>query len=212
MGRLYAAYVVATLALVLAPGATTAVVVRNTLAGGQVAGVRAALGAAAANTLHATLAGVGLWVLLQRWPMVLDAIRIGGAAYLGWLGLNSLTRAWTGGRRHRAPRLEPESPRPPAAPIASSFVEGLTVNILNPAIIGFYLAVVPTFMPPSPPAYYFVVLAATHVLLALACHTAWATAFHTLRHVVARPRVWLTIELGSAAAMLWLAGRVLGQL
>lgn len=211
MGRLYAAYVVATLALVLAPGATTAVVVRNTLAGGQVAGVRAALGAAAANTLHATLAGVGLWVLLRRWPVVLDAIRIGGAAYLAWLGLNSLVRAWTGSRRQLTSGPAPDA-RPPAVPIASSFVEGLTVNILNPAIIGFYMAVVPTFMPPSPPPYYFGVLAATHIILALACHTAWATAFHTLRHVVARPGVRMTLELGSAAAMLWLASRVWGQL
>ena len=67
-------------------------------------------------------------------------------------------------------------------------------------------------MPPSPPAYYFAVLAATHILLALACHTGWATAFHVLRQVVARPRVHMALEVGSAAALLWLAARVLGQL
>ena len=211
MGALYAAYVAATLILVLAPGATTAVVVRNTLAGGHRAGVRAALGAAAANSLHATLAGLGLWVLLQRRPAVLDAIRLGGAAYLAWLGVKSLARAWTG-RRESGPRPEPGEPSRSPAPHQSSFVEGFTVNILNPAIISFYLAVVPTFMPAAPPAYYFVVLSATHIVLALACHTAWATAFHVLRQVVERPGMRIALELGSAAAMLWLAGRVLGQL
>ena len=211
MGPLYAAYVAATLILVLAPGATTAVVVRNALAGGHRAGVQAAIGAALANTLHATLAGLGLWVLLRRWPVVLDAVRLGGAAYLAWLGVKSLARAVTGPRQLASHSVSGEAGDGRVSN-RSSFVEGLTVNILNPAIISFYVAVVPTFMPPAPPAYYFVVLAATHILLALACHTGWAMAFHGLRQVVARPRVHLALEVGSAAAMLWLAGRVLGQL
>lgn len=211
MGRLYAAYFAATFVLVVAPGATTAVVVRNTIASGHRAGVQAAIGAAAANAIHATLAGVGLWVLLRRWPVVLDAIRLGGAAYLAWLGLKSIARVWSG-RRARVPHHESGEPRLATIPGHSSFVEGFTVNILNPAIVTFYLAVVPTFLPPSPPAYYFVLLAATHVLLALACHTAWATAFHALRQIVARPGVGVAIELGSAGAMLWLSGRVLGRL
>lgn len=211
MGPLYAAYLAATLALVLAPGATTAVVVRNTLAGGHGAGVRAAAGAATANTIHATLAGLGLWVLLRRWPAVLDLIRLGGAAYLAWLGVKSLVRAWTGRRAIEVRAVAAEASHGRAAN-RSSFIEGFTINILNPAIISFYLAVVPTFMPPAPPTYYFVVLAATHILLALACHVGWATAFHALRQVVARPRVHMGLELGSAAAMLWLAARVLGQL
>lgn len=211
MGPLYAAYVAATLGLVLAPGATTAVVVRNTLAGGHGAGVRAAVGAATANSIHATLAGLGLWVLLRRWPVLLEAIRLGGAAYLAWLGVKSLARVWAG-RRAIEVRALPAEAGTRRASDRSSLVEGFTINILNPAIISFYLAVVPTFMPPAPPPYYFVVLAATHVLLALACHTGWATAFHVLRPVIVRPRVHMGLELGSAAAMLWLSGRVLGQL
>lgn len=210
MARLYAAYLAATFLLVVAPGATTAVVVRNTIASGHRAGVSAAIGAAAANTVHATLAGVGLWVLLRRWPIVLDVIRLGGAAYLAWLGLRSLARVWTGHRAVEA-RRGPGDPGQAMVPSRSSFTQGFTVNILNAAIITFYLAVVPTFMPASPPAYYFVLLAATHVLLALACHSAWATAFHVLRQVIARPGVSVAIELGSAAAMLWLAARVLRQ-
>jgi threonine/homoserine/homoserine lactone efflux protein len=211
VASLYIAYLAATLVLVLAPGATTAVVVRNTLAAGHRAGVLAALGAAVANTVHATLAGLGLWVLLGRWPLVLDVMRLGGAGYLAWLGLRSLARLWPG-RQRRAPleglaAQEGSSGTPPA-----SFVEGFAINILNPAIISFYLAVVPTFVPPSPPPYYFAILAATHIVLAFVCHAGWATAFHALRILIARPRVRLTLELASAGALLWLAARVLGRL
>ena len=67
-------------------------------------------------------------------------------------------------------------------------------------------------MPPSPPRGYFGLLAASHVSMALACHGGWAYAFHTLRQVFARPIVHRTLELVTAAAMLWLASRVIGQL
>jgi threonine/homoserine/homoserine lactone efflux protein len=212
VGRLYLAYLAATTVLALTPGATTAVVIRNALAGGHRAGIQAAVGAALANATHATLAGLGLWVLVGRWPAVLDSLRIGGAAYLAWLGLKSLARVWP---RRGPARVRPASAEAPATtPVRHppSFVEGLTVNILNPAIVSFYLAVVPTFMPPAPPAYYFPLLAATHVLLAFGCHAGWATAFHVLRQVFARPGVRVGFELGSAAAMLWLAARVVGRM
>jgi threonine/homoserine/homoserine lactone efflux protein len=220
---LYLAYVAATFVLVITPGATTAVVVKNTLAHGHRAGIQAAIGAALANTMHATLAGLGLWVLVGRWPLVLDALRVGGAAYLAWLGVQSLGRAAHGSRltaygsrltAYGLRRTTYGSRRTAdgSRPERSGFVEGLTINILNPAIISFYLAVVPTFMPPSPPPFYFTLLAVTHVGLALLCHSGWATAFHGLRHVFARPGVRVTFDLACAVALLWLAARVLGRL
>jgi homoserine/homoserine lactone efflux protein len=210
---LYLAYLAATIVLVLTPGATTAVVVRNTLASGHRAGVMAATGAAVANTTHATLAGLGLWVLVGHWPAVLDALRLGGAAYLAWLGLKSLARAWPRSRPVRARHATAgAAPLPSPTGDPASFLEGLTVNVLNPAIISFYLAVVPTFVSPSPPRGYFALLAASHVSMALACHSAWAYALHTLRQIFARPMVPRALELMTAAAMLWLSSRVLGQL
>ena len=67
-------------------------------------------------------------------------------------------------------------------------------------------------MPPSPARGYFALLAASHVSMALVCHSGWAYAFHTLRQIFARPGVQRTLELLTAAAMLWLSSRVLSQL
>ena len=141
--------------------------------------------------------------------MLIDTLRIGGAAYLAWLGVQSLVRLWP-----RAGRPMPTLEARLGASRRSrpSFLEGLGVNILNPAIISFYLAVVPTFIPLGAPRLYFSLLAATHVGLAFLCHSGWATAFHVLRRVFARPAVRVTLELGTAAAMLWLAARVLGRM
>jgi threonine/homoserine/homoserine lactone efflux protein len=208
---LFLAYLAVTAVLVLTPGSTTAVVVRNTLAGGHRAGLTAALGAATANSTHATLAGLGLWVLVGRWPAVVDTIRLAGASYLAWLGLKSLMRARPGWHVPQAP-AETRAGSPEVKAHRPSFVEGLTVNLLNPAVISFYLAVVPTFVPAPAPPFYFAGLAATHVTMALACHAAWATAFHVLRRVFARPGVRIVLELATATAMLWLAARVVGRI
>ena len=90
----YLAFFTFTFVLVVTPGSTTAVVVRNTLEGGRRAGYVTALGAALANTTIAIACGLGLSVLVAVWPGSLDAIRIGGALFLAWLGVGSLYRAW----------------------------------------------------------------------------------------------------------------------
>jgi threonine/homoserine/homoserine lactone efflux protein len=207
---LYLAYLAVTGLFVVTPGATTAVVVRNTLAGGHRAGLSAALGAAAANAFHAALAGLGLWSFVGRWPALLQGLRFASAAYLAWLGVRSLRRAWP--NRKRTDAVAPGGSAPPSRLPQSGFVEGVTINLLNPAILSFYLAVVPTFMPMAPPPGYYTLLAASHVAMALACHSAWVYAFQALRRIVERSPVQRTLELLTAAAMWWLAWRVVAQL
>ena len=92
---LFAAFLTFTLVFVATPGATTAVIVRNALDGGRRAGLFAALGAAAANLAHATLARVGGAALLTAWPGGLDAIRVAGGGFLAYLGLRGLWTLYT---------------------------------------------------------------------------------------------------------------------
>ena len=206
MDPLLLGYLSLTAALVITPGATTAVVVRNTLASGWRGGLAAAAGAALGNTAHATAAGLGLAVLVARIPIVLVAIKIAGGSYLAWLGVASLKRILTG----------------VALPISGAIIsgrdnithhhavrEGLTVNLLNPPIATFYLAVVPTFVPVGASYGHYVKLAAIHVGMAFICHAIWALAMDRLRHWLTRPSARLTLEAVTAAALLLLAARVL---
>jgi threonine/homoserine/homoserine lactone efflux protein len=165
-----ATYVPLTLALVVTPGATTAVVVRNAVDGGWRAGVAAASGAALGSATHATAAAVGLAVLFERWPEALTALRYGGALYLAWLAADSLRRAATSATPFAARVTGASSTR-------GAWRQGLTVNLLNPPIIVFYLAVVPTFVPAGGGLIAFATLAAIHLGLAFTCHTGWALAF-----------------------------------
>jgi threonine/homoserine/homoserine lactone efflux protein len=200
-----AAYLTFTVILAATPGSTTALVARNTLAGGRVAGLATALGAALGNSTHAAAAGLGLAVLFSRWPPALDFVRVAGGVCLGTLGLVSLARAAGRGRTRVSP-VPPGAAASASGPAAAGgFRQGLSVNLLNPTIITFYLAVVPSFMPSGAPRWYFAVLAAIHVAIAFACHSSWALALDPLGRLLRAPRAGQALEGAIGFALILLA-------
>ena len=201
----YFAFVVFTFILVVTPGSTTAVVVRNTLEGGRRAGYLTAAGAAAANATIAMACGLGLSAMS---PAMLAAIRIGGAMFLAWLGLSSLWRAWRrddGGIRLS---LDPDA-GPRRAGEGAYFGDGLAINLLSPVIISYYLSVVPSFIPAGASRGYYTGLATTHVSLALLCHAIWATALDFMRKWFVQPWRRRLLQAATGIALIGLAGRIL---
>jgi len=203
----YLAFFTFTFVLVVTPGSTTAVVVRNTLEGGRRAGYLTALGAALANTIIAISCGLGLSVLLTVWPGSLDAIRIGGAVFLSWLGVSSLYRAATredgGISIHGLHGLH--GLRPSGAYVG----DGIGINLLSPVIISFYLSVVPSFIPAGASRLYYSGLAATHVSLAIACHVMWATALDAMCRWFVAPWKRRLLQAATGLALIALAIKVI---
>lgn len=196
-----ATYTGFTLVFAATPGQSTAVVIQHTVDNGWRAGFAAAVGCAVANIFHATATRVGLGLLLGYWPGALTAVRVGGAAYLCWLGGRSLWRAL----------------RPPAVVSAGAstigrvaFRQGLVTNLLNPSIVTFYLAVVPTFLTPGAPHSRYVMLAVIHVSLAFACHNTWAGLFNQIGHLLRSVRARRVFDVVAGLALMALAIRVLG--
>jgi len=207
MDASYLAYISFTFILVVTPGSTTAVVVRNTLEGGRRAGYATALGAALANATIATACGLGLSVLIAFWPGSLAAIKIAGALFLAFLGISSLWHAW-----HQADggiRMSLEPGEPDARTHARAyFGDGLAINLLSPVIISFYLSVVPTFIPAGASRLYYPMLATSHVGLAFLCHSAWATGLDAMRRWFIAPWTRRLLQALSGLALIGLAARV----
>lgn len=197
-------YVFLTFVLVVTPGVTTAVVLRNTVEGGWRFGVATAAGAALANSTHAVAAGLGLALLFQRWPVGFALLRWSGAAYLAWLGVSSLRQSL--GVR---PRIQTRVPAAGSRGTHSSLRQGLAVNLLNPPIIVFYLVVVPTFLPTGAGRLAFAALASIHVTMAFACHVGWAFMFSRVRGLVRHPGSLRVLEASTAIALFYLAARTL---
>jgi threonine/homoserine/homoserine lactone efflux protein len=206
------AFVSFTAILVLTPGSTTAVVVRNALVGGRDAGLAAAAGAAIGNASHATAAGLGLAVIFSRSPLALTVLTFSGAAYLAWLGVRSVYRVIKhpdGGLRMMDD--QPNGVGMSRAQRGTSFRQGLTVNLLNPAIATFYLVVVPSFLRAGAPRWYFALLAALHITMAFVCHGAWALALDQLRRIFNPPLARRILEGATGVALIALAIRVVSR-
>jgi threonine/homoserine/homoserine lactone efflux protein len=132
------------LLVTMAPGPDTLLVLRNCMRGGRFSGVATALGAAAGSLAWAAAAAVGLSAVLQRWDVAFAAVRLVGAAYLIFLGVQSLWayRCGTAGR--------PEVPGEPTGSTPATgraFRQGLLSCLLNPKVGIFFVAVVPQFLP-----------------------------------------------------------------
>jgi threonine/homoserine/homoserine lactone efflux protein len=206
-----AAYLMFTTLLVLTPGSATAVVVRNVLDGGHRQGMAAALGAAAGNTTYATLSALGLAAMFARVPTAYFVLRIGGAAYLAWLGVRSLWGAWRRDPARLPGALEPRGGS--QAPATTGFAQGLANNLINPAIATFYLAVVPSFLAEEAPlSPRYVVYAALHITMAFTYHSCWVWALHAMRAFWSRPRARRGLETLTGVALLVLAARVAGAI
>ncbi|MGV4928176.1 LysE family translocator (plasmid) [Streptomyces sp. BHT-5-2] len=132
------------LVVTVAPGPDTLLVLRNCMRGGRLSGVATALGAAAGSLAWAIGAAVGLAAALQRWDMALTVVRLAGAGYLVFLGVQSL---WAY-RRGASGRLEMPGESAGSAPAAGrAFRQGLLSCLLNPKVGIFFVSVVPQFLP-----------------------------------------------------------------
>ena len=198
------AFAAFTVPFVMSPGASTALVLRNSVAGGVRAGVETAVGVNAGSVCYGLLTAFGVAVLLHRFPVAWTTMRMAGVAYLSWLGAISLWHAISG--RSRTAALAGDAGR---RPIAKNVAEGFVTNMLNPSIAAFYLLIVPQFVPRTAPvAASVLTLTAFHVSLALTWHLSWAAAGGTLSQTLSRSGPRRTLEAIMGIALIAIAIKV----
>lgn len=194
-------FVAVTIPLVLTPGASTAVVLRNSLEGGTRAGVVTAIGVNTGSLCYGLLTAFGFAVTLRRFPSAWSLLRVGGVAYLAWLGLQSLRKAAALG----AAALVTGQMRA-AQGTWQNLYEGFVTNALNPAVATFYLVLLPQFIPRDAPIVpSALTLTAVHITLAVTWHITWAAAGGTLARTLAGGRPRQILEAVAGTALLALA-------
>ena len=133
-------FLLAVLALAIVPGPDLALIVSHALARGARAGVWCSMGIAVAGFLQTALVALGLGHLMQRMPVIADAVRLVGAAYLLWIGIGLLTKA------RRASEAAPEMPRAIDRETPYGWLwRGLVNNLLNPKALLFFSLFLPQF-------------------------------------------------------------------
>jgi threonine/homoserine/homoserine lactone efflux protein len=171
-------FAVVAVVLVLVPGPSVLFVVTRSLTLGARAGLATVVGNAAGVLVQVVAVALGIGALVQGSIHVFTAIKLLGAGYLLFLGVQTF--------RHRGSLVAalhaPVERKVRRRLLADAFVVGL----LNPKLIVFFMAILPQFVDRSAGAVptQLLALGAIFCLIALVCDSLWALA-------AAAARAWL---------------------
>lgn len=132
----YGAFVAAIVLFLAIPGPGNLALITSTSKGGLRGGLAATFGVIAGDQVLMWMAVAGVAALLAAYPAAFAAVQWLGAAYLTWLGWKMLT-AKPGG--NPVLNIRPRQ----------YFQQALTITLLNPKAIVFYMAFFPLFVDPA---------------------------------------------------------------
>lgn len=131
--------------LTVTPGPDTMLVVNSTLTRSTSSGLATVAGINCGLLVHAIASATGLSLILMKSATAFEFVKIAGALYIIWLGIQSLRKGFQKNCNESADELQPHLlPRK-----GSSFKEGFLTNVLNPKVAVFYLALLPQFISPG---------------------------------------------------------------
>jgi threonine/homoserine/homoserine lactone efflux protein len=132
-------YFLVVFGIVALPGMDMAYVMGSSLLGGRRSGMAAVGGIMTGGVCHITMGALGVAAILKLWPALYVSMLIGGALYVGWMGVGFL---------RSAEMLLPAADVPVLAPVVT-YRRALTTSLINPKAYIFMLAVFPQFVRPG---------------------------------------------------------------
>jgi threonine/homoserine/homoserine lactone efflux protein len=158
--------------LTITPGADMAMVARSVFMGGRPAAFATTLGIGAGCLIWALASAAGVAAVLAASETAYNALRLVGAAYLVWLGVQSL---WAAVHAYGdAPRSRIGSQRASGS-LRKAFRQGLLTNLFNPKIALFYTTFLPQFIGPGDPVLVLsIAMAGIHIALGIVWLSAYA--------------------------------------
>ena len=183
----YPLFLVACVLLVLTPGPNLLYLISRTLCQGRGAGLISLAGTTSGFVVHIVAASLGLSAVLIAVPVMFDAVRFAGAAYLLWLAFDSVRSRGAGLFAPRA--LAPEPP-------TKLFRTGLVTSILNPKVALFYLALFPQFIVPAQGHVLVqsLALGATQIVIAVVGDALFVLAAARISRWLAERPLWMAVQ------------------
>ncbi|MBA0045888.1 LysE family translocator [Mycobacterium sp. NPDC050853] len=173
-------FVIVAYALIVIPGPSVLFSIGRSLSLGRRSGLMSVLGNTAGTAVFVVLATAGLGALLTASSWALTAVKLAGAAYLIYLGVQAF--------RDRKSLIEALNATQPAVGRQRVFRQGFIVGMTNPKTALFFAAVLPQFADPaagSVPMQIFV-FGIVFVAMALVSDSLWALLASTARNWFAR--------------------------
>jgi threonine/homoserine/homoserine lactone efflux protein len=206
-----ALYVVVVFAAMIAPGPDMMFVLATGARGGARAGLLATLGVASSEVVQITAVAAGLSALFAAAPAAFTALRLAGAAYLLYLGVQALRSA-----RRGSPVADPASGEDGGRDGQRvsgryAYLRGLVTNLVNPKMVTFAVAFLPQFVDRGlghVPAQFAVLGAIFIAFEVLIDGTVGIAAGRLGGWLSRRRRARQALDAGSGTIMIALAGRL----
>lgn len=187
---LWLPFLVAITALTISPGLDTLLVMRNSARGGIRDGLLTSLGICLGLFVHATISAAGLSMILLGSAELFMLLKLLGAAYLIWLGIQSLRAAL----QKRTLQLS-KTEKPRAISAITSLREGILSNVFNPKPIVFYMAFLPQFIDPAYSALtQSLMMASVHFAIGMLWLSTLAVMVNRARLMLQRPQIAQIID------------------
>jgi threonine/homoserine/homoserine lactone efflux protein len=193
-------FLVASILVTVIPGADMALVTRQVFVGGPALAQRTIFGNLTGLLVHGVALAAGLSALVVASATAYTAVKLAGAAYLVYLGVQALL----------ASRQPPAAAPPPAiAAPRRAFLQGVISTVLNPKPALFFLTFLPQFVNRDAAVLpQTLTLVAIHVVVGLIWLSAYARLVHRARALLTAPRVKARLERTTGAVLIAFGLRV----
>jgi threonine/homoserine/homoserine lactone efflux protein len=185
-------------ALIAVPGPNVLFVISRSLQLGRAAGVGTAVGGQLGVYAQVAAVAFGIGVLVERSATIFTVIKLAGAVYLAYLGVQAV--------RHRRSLAEALGTQVAKKTPWRIVRDGFLVGVTNPKVVVFFAAVLPQFVDRAAGRVplQMLLLGAIFIGIAVISDGSWALAAGTARAWIARsPR---RLELVGGAGGLGMIG------
>lgn len=166
------AFTLTSILMSLSPGPSNLYVMARSIAQGVQGGLVAAAGLGVGSLIHVAAAVLGLSVLFSHSPTLYMIVKLSGALYLIYLGVNywrahSCSSSGSEGKSDEALPVK----KTKSMPLKKVFIQSIIVEVTNPKTALFFIALLPQFVVPEsgPIALQLFVLGMIAALTALPC-------------------------------------------
>jgi RhtB (resistance to homoserine/threonine) family protein len=177
--------------VIVIPGPDTAVVTKNVLLHGRRAALGTSLGVSAGLSVWTVAAAVGVASVVRASAVAFTVLKVVGALYLVWLGVQALRAAsHAGDDDHTA---ETGSRR--TMTVLGGFRQGFLSDLANPKIGIFFTSLLPQFVASGRPVLLpFLLLGAIFVLMTVLWLCAYCVVAARAARTLQRPRVKAALD------------------
>ena len=203
-----AAFIATSVAIIISPGPDTLIILRHAINGGRGPGLAAVGGVQLGLAVHTALAVAGISRIIASTPAVLRGIAILGAAYLAWIGIQSLKGG--GGLKLDGGDNGTGASR---STTGRALREAALCNLLNPKVILLFLALFPNFVDyrRDDVSAQLITLAVILIVINTLWQAPMALAADALRRWLSNPAARRAVNRASGGMLLIMAAMMLAQ-